>query len=77
MKPSTSALIGAILASGGCISMSAVAFAADTATTTSTAARSAPATATHGDAIGTCHAGEHAHASACNCARCAAASETR
>ncbi len=77
MKPSTSALIGAVLASGGCISLPAVAFAADTATISSTAAWSASARATPGDAIGSCHAGEHAHSSTCTCARCAAASETR
>jgi len=77
MKPSTSALIGAILASGGCVSISTVAFAADSTTIASAAARPASAAATPGDAAGTCHTGEHAHSSTCTCARCAAAAETR
>ncbi|CAN1724740.1 conserved exported protein of unknown function [Hyphomicrobium sp. 1Nfss2.1] len=77
MKPCTSALIGAILASGGCLSLPAVAFASDTAAATSAAAQSASAAVTPGDAVGTCHAGKHAHSSTCTCARCAAASETR
>ncbi|WP_139247284.1 hypothetical protein [Hyphomicrobium sp. NDB2Meth4] len=77
MKPSTSALIGAILASGGCLSLPAVAFASETAAATSAASQSASTAATLGDSAGTCHAGGHAHSSTCNCARCAAASETR
>jgi len=77
MKPSTSALIGAILASGGCLSLPAVAFASDTAAATPAAFRSASTAATPGDTVGTCHAGEHAHSSTCACPRCAAAAETR
>lgn len=77
MKPSTSALIGAVILSGGCISLPAVAFAAEVRAPAgaSAVAKNASLVAAHasGDTVGTCSADAHAHASSCTCARCAAA----
>ena len=76
MKPSTSALIGAVIISGGCVSLPAVAFATDTIATTRIATEKnilngGAAQAT--DEASTCHADTHGHASSCTCARCVAA----
>lgn len=77
MKPSTSALIGAVILSGGCISLPAVAFAAQVRAPAGAlaVAKNASSVAAHaGDAsAGTCSADAHAHASSCTCARCTAA----
>lgn len=74
MKPSTSALIGAVILSGGCMSLPAVAFAAEVGATARVAAgerRTAPADlGAHKEPAGTCSADAHGHASSCTCARC-------
>jgi len=76
MKPSTSALIGAVIISGGCVSLPAVAFAADTIAPTRIVTEKNilnGGTVQANDEVSTCHADAHGHASSCTCAQCAAA----
>lgn len=75
MKPSTSALIGAVIVAGGNFtSLSAVAFAADVRANVSSPAIDARGAAHSGPStrndVGTCRAEKHG-TSGCTCARCA------
>jgi len=77
MKPSTSALMGAVIVSGGWMSLPSVAFAADTITPARVVAEktvrnggAAHASHTHAS---TCQADAHGHAVSCMCAQCVAA----
>jgi hypothetical protein len=76
MKPSTSALVGAIVIGGGWVSMPAVAFAGDTrpSLAVSMPLQMKPGAGAAGrDASGDCSRETHTHSSTCNCARCSAA----
>lgn len=76
MKPSRSALLGAIVVSGGWMSLPGVAFATGPISAVATAPeRSSAASAlAHGHASkGTCPADTHTHSASCTCAGCAAA----
>ncbi len=77
MKPSTSAIIGAVIISGGWMSLPSVAFATDTIAparvvigNTVRDSGAAQASNTHAS---TCQADAHGHASSCSCAQCVAA----
>jgi hypothetical protein len=76
MKPSTTALIGAMMISGGWMSLPAVAFA--DGETVSPPAAASGRNAGHGDVASAkdearaCSADAHGHSSSCTCARCAA-----
>lgn len=76
MKPSTTALIGAVMISGGWMSLPAVAFAGDAIAPAAAApsekgAEHRAAAAVNGQS-GACTADAHGHAASCTCARCAA-----
>jgi hypothetical protein len=73
MKPSMSALVGAIVIGGGWVSMPAVAFASDMrpgiAASMPLQAKSAAGGAAR-DASAACGRHTHTHSSTCTCARC-------
>ena len=71
MKSSVSMLVGAMLVTGGWISMPAVAFAEQSNTTVSPSAISASVKAAQQATA--CSAPTHTHSASCGCARCTAA----